>query len=249
MEEYVPMTREDYDRLAEILDGFPSDDAMTLEELDGFLAALGCNPNEVPPEEYLPEVWGSVDEEAVLFPDIEGLREYAKLVARHLGAVIVRLEAEEDFEPLLEEDEDGEVTGNDWAQGFLRGMDLDRASWSEILNDEERAGILIPIFALACEHSPDPDIRPFDKPVDEEGRELLLAGLSAAAVLLYAYFADAREGAGGSEEEEPDAEDDPGNRSISYATYQREGPKIGRNAPCPCGSGKKYKRCCGADAG
>ena len=27
-------------------------------------------------------------------------------------------------------------------------------------------------------------------------------------------------------------------------TYVREGPKIGRNDPCPCGSGKKYKKCC-----
>ena len=27
--------------------------------------------------------------------------------------------------------------------------------------------------------------------------------------------------------------------------YVREAPKIGRNDPCPCGSGKKYKRCCG----
>ncbi len=26
---------------------------------------------------------------------------------------------------------------------------------------------------------------------------------------------------------------------------KREGDKIGRNAPCPCGSGKKYKKCCG----
>ncbi len=25
-----------------------------------------------------------------------------------------------------------------------------------------------------------------------------------------------------------------------------DGPKIGRNDPCPCGSGKKYKKCCGA---
>jgi preprotein translocase subunit SecA len=25
----------------------------------------------------------------------------------------------------------------------------------------------------------------------------------------------------------------------------RTGPKIGRNQPCPCGSGKKYKKCCG----
>lgn len=28
-------------------------------------------------------------------------------------------------------------------------------------------------------------------------------------------------------------------------TYRREAPKIGRNDPCPCGSGMKYKRCCG----
>ena len=27
-------------------------------------------------------------------------------------------------------------------------------------------------------------------------------------------------------------------------TYVRETPKVGRNDPCPCGSGKKYKKCC-----
>ena len=26
---------------------------------------------------------------------------------------------------------------------------------------------------------------------------------------------------------------------------KRDTPKVGRNAPCPCGSGKKYKKCCG----
>ena len=31
-------------------------------------------------------------------------------------------------------------------------------------------------------------------------------------------------------------------------TVRREAPKIGRNDPCPCGSGKKYKKCCGAVA-
>lgn len=29
-------------------------------------------------------------------------------------------------------------------------------------------------------------------------------------------------------------------------TVQRDSPKVGRNDPCPCGSGKKYKKCCGA---
>ena len=28
----------------------------------------------------------------------------------------------------------------------------------------------------------------------------------------------------------------------------RTGPKVGRNDPCPCGSGKKYKKCCGANS-
>ena len=34
-----------------------------------------------------------------------------------------------------------------------------------------------------------------------------------------------------------------------YFTYQepyvRQTPKVGRNDPCPCGSGLKYKKCCG----
>ena len=28
-------------------------------------------------------------------------------------------------------------------------------------------------------------------------------------------------------------------------TFRREAPKVGRNDPCPCGSGKKFKKCCG----
>ena len=31
----------------------------------------------------------------------------------------------------------------------------------------------------------------------------------------------------------------------TVVTFRREGRKIGRNEPCPCGSGKKYKKCCG----
>ena len=31
-------------------------------------------------------------------------------------------------------------------------------------------------------------------------------------------------------------------------TFRRETPKVGRNDPCPCGSGKKFKRCCGKAA-
>jgi len=34
----------------------------------------------------------------------------------------------------------------------------------------------------------------------------------------------------------------------AIATFKRKEKKIGRNDPCPCGSGKKYKKCCGANA-
>ena len=33
---------------------------------------------------------------------------------------------------------------------------------------------------------------------------------------------------------------------VTPQTATREHPKVGRNEPCPCGSGKKYKKCCGA---
>jgi preprotein translocase subunit SecA len=37
-------------------------------------------------------------------------------------------------------------------------------------------------------------------------------------------------------------------RSAGQTTQKRPGAKVGRNDPCPCGSGKKYKKCCGQGA-
>ncbi len=34
---------------------------------------------------------------------------------------------------------------------------------------------------------------------------------------------------------------------VKEKPIEREEPRIGRNDPCPCGSGKKYKKCCGRD--
>ena len=36
-----------------------------------------------------------------------------------------------------------------------------------------------------------------------------------------------------------------GGETIKVETVRREEPKVGRNDPCPCGSGKKHKKCCG----
>ncbi|HUT75007.1 MAG TPA: SEC-C metal-binding domain-containing protein [Armatimonadota bacterium] len=34
----------------------------------------------------------------------------------------------------------------------------------------------------------------------------------------------------------------------SGSAERSSGPKVGRNDPCPCGSGRKYKKCCGRSA-
>jgi hypothetical protein len=42
--------------------------------------------------------------------------------------------------------------------------------------------------------------------------------------------------------------DGDGEQAAPVKTIVREEPKVGRNDPCPCGSGKKYKKCHGANA-
>jgi uncharacterized protein YecA (UPF0149 family) len=37
---------------------------------------------------------------------------------------------------------------------------------------------------------------------------------------------------------------EPESSQSNFQQIVNEGPKIGRNDPCPCGSGKKYKKCC-----
>jgi preprotein translocase subunit SecA len=39
-----------------------------------------------------------------------------------------------------------------------------------------------------------------------------------------------------------------GGDDAAIKTVRRDEPKVGRNDPCPCGSGKKYKKCHGAAA-
>ena len=41
------------------------------------------------------------------------------------------------------------------------------------------------------------------------------------------------------------AESGEGRAQQKKTTYRRHAKKVGRNDPCPCGSGKKYKKCCG----
>ncbi len=226
-----PLTDAEYDRLSSVLSRFRDERAMNLEELDGFFAALICGPSPVDPSEYLPEIWGGemADEEA--FSSEQQRKDFLDLIMRHWGVVASTLQSGDIFLPLLLEDDHGIALANDWAQGFMRGMELRREDWVDLLDDEEHGGWLVPILALAHEHDADPALRPYPEPMNTDRREHLIAGAAAGVTAIYRYFKPLRR-------MRSDLKGGP-------STYRRTGPKIGRNDPCACGSGKKYKRCCG----
>jgi uncharacterized protein len=224
-----PITDAEYDRMASILSRFRAERAMNLEMLDGFFAALICGPDTVLPSEYLPEIWGGeMADQDLAQPE---LMQFLDLAMRHWNMISHTLHSEDVYLPLLLEDEQGITHANDWARGFMRGMFLRHGDWIELVNNEERGGPLVPIFALANEHHADPEMRPYKGPIDAQQREKLIVGVAAGVTSIYRYFAPHRRAAV--------------REARENTTYRRTVQKIGRNDPCSCGSGKKFKHCCG----
>ena len=201
------------------------------EALDGFFAALICSPDMVMANEYIAFIKGEIIEDVeIIFQGTDESKQFAGLLIRFWGQVHQRLHSRELYTPLLLEDPAGKYPGNDWANGFLNGTKVRLDIWSCVIIDDELADLFVPITALAYENHPDPELRPFENPIEDEQRLALLAGVSTGVVKLFAHFW-------------PQIE----SYFPHHETFIRSGPKIGRNAPCPCGSGKKYKKCCGSN--
>ena len=226
-----PLTVAEFERLSGVLGRFDNKHPMNLERLDGFLAALICGPEIVRPSEYLPVICG---DDMVLEDSFNAqpvLQDFLSLIMRHWNVIADTLHSGDVFVPLLLEDDGGVTRANDWAKGFLRGMQFHKEQWAALLDDDEHGGWLVPIFALAHEHDPDLEMRPYKEAISGEKRERLIVGAAAGVTGIYRYF-EARRFVEG----EP---------FDNVTTFHRTVPKIGRNDPCPCGSGKKFKQCCG----
>jgi uncharacterized protein len=226
-----PLTDAEFERLNSVLARFGDKHSMNLEMLDGFLAALICGPDNILPSEYLPVIWGDKIVLEDTFNAQPLLHDFIALIMRHWTAVVGTLRSGEVYLPLLLEDENGISHANDWANGFLRGMDLRKENWTDLLNDEQHGGWLVPILSLAHEHNLDAVMRPYKEPVSTEMREKLIVGAAAGVMGIYRHFNAKRCSGTGS--------------SSNTSTFRRTTPKIGCNDPCPCGSGKKFMQCSG----
>lgn len=219
----APLTESELDRLHDTLEAGPA--AMNLETMDGYFTALICGPVFTSPSQALQQVLG----EDFAFEGNEQATACLDLMMRHWNWIATELQrtlAEPHvYLPILLEDEAGVAHGNDWAHGFMRGVRAHPGSWSDLLNSEDEGGALVPMMMLVHEHDPDPEMRPAS--IDAKQREEVITMMIAGATRCYGYYQAARR-----------------QGVIVQPPIRRQTPKVGRNEPCPCGSGRKYKHCC-----
>jgi uncharacterized protein len=230
----VPLSDAEFEQLESFLMSEDTpEECMDISMLDGFLTALVLGPETVLPSEWLALVWGG--NEGPQFSSLEQANQILQLVMRHMNGIILGLMAEpQEFAPVFYErrDEQGRLCTlpEEWCTGFMQGVALRHQAWQPILEDDEAAELLIPIQLFGTdkghewmESVPDRD--------DHDEREKLIAQIGDCVVALYAYWQPARM-------KQPEG--------LSQGSFRAGRPKAGRNDPCPCGSGKKFKKCCGA---
>lgn len=125
------------------------------------------------------------------------------------------------YTPILLEDHDGSVIPFDWADGFMVGIGLREKAWRPALKSESLGPALFPILALA-----DDDV--LDDMTREDADALIATSVETIPAGVIAVASFWRDG--------------------PPQPIRRSEPKQGRNDPCACGSGRKFKKCCGAAA-
>lgn len=207
---------------------------MLLTEFDGFCAGLVVSPEMIMPSEWLPCVWGQ--DGAAHFATLEEMQRVSDLIMRHYNDVSQSLTPPGEYAPLYDEDlSSGDVMWELWVTGFERAMRLRPDAWERIAlsGDEEAAAcvnLMLALFNIAENQSDlaQKSIRELSEQAPDLIPHLVLAinhwTKSSTGPAPFPAWATANK---------PEA--------------PFRGSKIGRNDPCPCGSGRKYKRCCGGN--
>lgn len=223
------MNDQQLDRLETILDDPALDDAMRLDEMQGFLCAALAGPQPLPEDELVSEMLGETSD-----PQAPALAEARALAGDLIEAIRAQLEAGELLLWLYPETsaEDSRMDYGPWCMAYLHGVDMAAEDWFDRLDEEEAEFLderLYPMMVLTGEAEAAAREHGEDWPSGEELDELVADcedQLPAAIAEIHRFWV-AKRGA---------------------RTVRREVPKVGRNDPCPCGSGRKYKQCCGVAA-
>ena len=206
-------------RLMELLDAkSEAHNTMRCDEVQGFMMALLSGPDALNPTNWLPEILG----EESLF-DAKERTEIERLVMAMAADMRMKLNEKTLPDLWFYEDEAGNPDFYTWCNAYLYALDIVPTNWFEAVDQEEFEDLFYPIMALGGIYD------------DEENGEVILhlnekeltqleSDLPHVLLDIYWYW-----------------------QTIinKPQTVRREGERVGRNDSCPCGSGKKYKACCG----
>ena len=193
---------------------------MMLCDLDGFLTAIAIGPDLIMPSEWLPAIWGG---EEPVFDDAAQAQAIIGTIMNRYNEILGQV-AERAVAPIIMETPGGDIIAVDWAEGFMQAVALRPLAWKPLLTSETNITLMLPILALCCDEDGEPLL---DLPQDVEDSLFAEAGdiIPACVLDIADYWRVTR----------------------TAPLRQSSGVKTGRNDPCPCGSGKKFKKCCGAN--
>ncbi|UJW85156.1 UPF0149 family protein [Devosia sp. SL43] len=210
-------------RLDRMLDAL-GDDAMVLGQLDGYLCGIIVSPQEIDEAEWLPGVFGvevtNTGDAAMLGVD---MAELSQLILARRDAITAELAADR-YQPLYDVDGD-DVLWEIWLDGFEQAMGLRLRSWEKLLQSHKESRAQEAAFGIT-------DLLAVSDPrmPEAERNDPAIANLIREAPGIIPRLA-----------------------GELYRAHRLAAPQAplrvastGRNDPCPCGSGFKYKRCHGA---
>lgn len=194
--------------------------AMDVSMLEGFITAVALSPNQLASAAWLPWIRDKVaGSTAPTLAPADTARAEA-LAQRHFDYMVEWLAKDPDsFEPIYECGPEWSVPG--WCAGFLLGMALDKPQWASLAVSHPEYVAPFKHLATATE-------------LDNETAEEAMDAVIPSVIAINEAWARQRHLKSQA-------------HSQAGSTVLRDVPKTGRNDPCHCGSGKKYKKCC-ADA-
>lgn len=217
-------------------------DTLTYPQLAGFLFGLANGPELIPPSEWIPLVFN--DEDAQYETDDEANQVLQAMMALYNDSVRERPGRAVSFPPGCEirphpmDNLTIDAPLSQWAQGFGMGYDYLAEVWDSYTPDELDEDLGALLMTLTFFSSPT-----LAEAYYQEGNKKSTLDQMAKSVM--EIFPEAmREYAHlGRSIYHARLETGEFDREPSHQT------KIGRNDPCPCGSGKKFKKCCDVTKG
>ena len=206
-------------------------ECMGLSDLDGFLTGIAIGPEVIAPSEWLPIVWGH---EQPVFADEGDVRTVLGGIMSRFNEIL-RETQDKIYEPILWTAPDETVIASDWAEGFAQAIALRPAAWGLLINDEEHTHLLFPILGLYANESGE-SVLGLDAETEDMLFEEAPSLLAGCVTEIAAFWRERRVGVRG------DLRVD----RVKGAAHMAARP--GRNDPCPCGSGRKFKKCCGRNS-